>query len=286
MDATAAQKWTPFWHVDAATGDATPAYGVMLCFAAVITLGMELLSELVSAGVARAFARSPTLKPLPHNPKHHLDALEATDRAFIGCNKALTVVFVYHLVSLVLTADHIAWSPRDLTVANTFGALAAFFGVYDLFYASFHCLLHLPSLYRFVHKHHHRQISPTRGNYDAINVHPFEFLVGEYLHLFVVWLVPCHVATVAAFIIVGGVLASLNHTRLDLDIPFFYSVKNHDIHHRWPRNNMGQYCMLWDQVFGWYRKYDVPRMFSEDAKPLTRGESAPGVAEANKAKRP
>merc|ERR1711990_1247613 len=47
---------------------------------------------------------------------------------------------------------------------------------------------------------------------------PFEFLVGEYNHLFVVWLVPCHAATILMFLICGGVLASLNHTRLDLQI--------------------------------------------------------------------
>ena len=70
--------------------------------------------------------------------------------------------------------------------------------------------------------------------------------MGEYNHLFVVWLVPCHAATILSFLIFGGVLASLNHTRLDLQIPGFYDVRNHDVHHRWPRSNYGQYTMFWD----------------------------------------
>ena len=127
--------------------------------------------------------------------------------------------------------------------------------------------------------HHHRQISPTRGNYDAINVHPFEFLVGEYNHLFVVWLVPCHAATILSFLIFGGVLASLNHTRLDLQIPGFYDVRNHDVHHRWPRSNYGQYTMFWDRVFGWYRDYAPPHL---PKKPSSNSL----VAESSKAKVP
>lgn len=75
-------------------------------------------------------------------------------------------------------------------------------------------------------QHHHRQKAPSRGNLDAINVHPFEFAVGEYLHLLPIYLVPCHAYAVVFFVLAGGVLASLNHTRLDISLPLgIYSVK-------------------------------------------------------------
>ena len=67
---------------------------------------------------------------------------------------------------------------------NTLLPLPLFFLVYDAFYAPFHRALHHRSVYAFVHKHHHRQVVPTRGNTDAINVHPFEFIVGEYNHVY------------------------------------------------------------------------------------------------------
>ena len=62
-----------------------------------------------------------------------------------------------------------------------------------------------------------------RGNIDAINVHPFEFITGEYLHLFTVYLVatyafPVHLYAMILFIAIGGLLASLNHTRYDINI--------------------------------------------------------------------
>jgi sterol desaturase/sphingolipid hydroxylase (fatty acid hydroxylase superfamily) len=96
---------------------------------------------------------------------------------------------------------------------------------------------------QFVHKHHHRQHAPSRGNVDAVNTHPFEYLVGEYLHLGVVMAIPCHVVAVIAFVFAGGVLASLNHTRFDIGILGLYEVHHHDTHHRLPQTNYGQ-CEL------------------------------------------
>jgi sterol desaturase/sphingolipid hydroxylase (fatty acid hydroxylase superfamily) len=80
----------------------------------------------------------------------------------------------------------------------------------------FHRALHHRSIYHLVHKHHHKQKAPSRGNTDAINVHPFEFVSGEYLHLLCIWLVPCHVASAVTFVVAGGIFASLNHTRYDV----------------------------------------------------------------------
>ena len=126
-------------------------------------------------------------------------------------------------------------------------------------------------MYRLIHKHHHRQHAPTRGNTDAINVHPFEFVVGEYIHLLAVFLVGAalraaggggvHAAAVFAFIVAGGVAASLNHTRLDVRLGWgAYEVRAHDVHHRLPKSNYGQYTMFWDRLLGTFREYsDAPQ---------------------------
>lgn len=64
------------------------------------------------------------------------------------------------------------------------------------------------------------QVNPTRGNHDAMNVHPVEFIVGEYLHLAAMMVVPVHAATCLVFIVMLGVLTSLNHTRYDVKVPY------------------------------------------------------------------
>lgn len=193
-----------------------------------------------------------------------LEKLSTTDKAFIVFNKLSTTVFTYNMVQVAYLRSHVAWDLADLSLLNTVGSLVAFFVFYDFFYTLFHWALHIPAFYPLVHKHHHRQIVPFRGNLDAVNVHPFEFIVGEYLHIVAVYFIPCHVVTVALFVIIGGVLASLNHTRFDACLSAVYQVRYHDLHHRLPRVNYGQYIMLWDRAFGTFQPYSKLDVKSTD----------------------
>lgn len=196
-----------------------------------------------------------SLEKIPQKGKH-LDKLQARDTLFIWLNRLTAVPFVYHLLYACGASASIKTSLQDVTFTNTAGAFLALYVVYDLFYTLFHRFLHHRSVYWLVHKHHHRQHAPTRGNTDAVNVHPFEYICGEYNHLLAVMLVPCHAAAALAFVVVGGVLASLNHTRFEAVIPWgVYDVKAHDVHHRIPQSNYGQYTVLWDRLLGSFRPY-------------------------------
>lgn len=66
-----------------------------------------------------------------------------------------------------------------------------------------------------------------------------------------------HILATLLFLVIGGALAGLNHTRFDIEINFFgihiFDSKAHDVHHRIPQSNYGQYSMFWDYVFGTYR---------------------------------
>ena len=100
----------------------------------------------------------------------------------------------------------------------------------------------------------------SRANVDAVNVHPIEFFLGEYNHLFACYLychvmnLELHIIAVVLFLLIGGTLAGLNHTRFDCSWSLFgitiYDSKYHDVHHRIPQSNYGQYIMLWDWIFG------------------------------------
>lgn len=247
MSQPASVLFTEDFQLDALSTWTLP-FGIL--FAAGILAGMEVLSRYVPL-----LFGSPALIPVKGK---HLDELEFVDKAFIFINKLFTVTFVYHLIQLTYSTPSISWAHEDVTLLNTLGSLVAFYAFYDYFYMWFHYFLHVRWLYPHIHKHHHRQKAPSRGNLDAINVHPFEYVVGEYLHLLTVYIIPSHIYTVVFFIVAGGVLASLNHTRLDLNIPFgIYSVKAHDVHHRLPESNYAQYMMYWDKIHGFYRPYDA-----------------------------
>ena len=223
-----------------------------------------------------------------------------------------------------------------LTIQNTLLPLPLLFIIYDFFYTFLHWALHLKSIYAYVHKHHHYQKAPSRANIDAVNVHPLEFFLGEFNHIWAMHLVVKGVKIslpflhnignqqqqeeeleqqqvwtlfgyhgmdvswlcAVLFIGLGGILAGLNHTRHDvvLSVPSsssassdasasslassedatsgttssssnnsssakaYYTIfdsKHHDVHHRIPQSNYGQYTVFWDRIFGTFRDYDV-----------------------------
>jgi len=194
-----------------------------------------------------------------------LEELARRDRQFVACSQLAIVVMTFHYIQFMASSRDVLWPLEKVSVANTLLPLPLFFIVYDFFYAPFHRALHHRSVYAYVHKHHHRQVVPTRGNTDAINVHPFEFIMGEYNHVLTIFLVsryvlPIHAIACVLFLVVGGTLATLNHTRLDcsfLRVPFtsipIFAVRAHDTHHAIPNTNYGQYIMLWDYVMGTFK---------------------------------
>lgn len=225
----------------------TVQFGVV--FAGAIWLGLEILSRFLPLVCG-------TPKAIKVKGKH-LDKFESIDLTFIFINKLFTIMFVYHVIQVTWSTPSVKWAASELSVANTIGSFVAFVAFYDYFYMWFHYFLHVRWLYPWIHKHHHRQKAPSRGNLDAINVHPFEYITGEYLHLLTIYLIPCHISAVVVFILLGGILASLNHTRFDIELPLgLYDVKAHDVHHRIPESNYGQYTMYWDKLHGFYRSYE------------------------------
>jgi len=214
-----------------------------------------------------------------------LEELATRDRQFIGFSQVAIVLMTFHYLQFMAVSPNVLWRLDQVTVWNTLFALPCFFIVYDFFYAPFHRALHHRSVYAYVHKHHHRQVVPTRGNTDAINVHPFEFIMGEYNHVWSIFLVSrymlqIHAIACVLFLLLGGTLATLNHTRLDcafLRIPFtnvpIFGVRAHDTHHAIPNSNYGQYIMLWDWVMGTFRLHPQDPGSIESLREAVQGDA-------------
>lgn len=192
----------------------------------------------------------------------HLDDFSWKDYLFVGFSKISVPPFVYFYLRYAFSCDSVPLHLSKLSVINTLPALILLFIVYDLFYTLLHGFLHVKGVYAYVHKHHHHQKAPSRANVDAVNVHPIEFILGEFNHLWALYLtstflVPVHLVTAVVFVALGGFLAGLNHTRHDVVLEIggliIFDSKAHDVHHRIPQSNYGQYIMLWDYIFGFYR---------------------------------
>lgn len=197
----------------------------------------------------------------------HLDYLSPTDLLYIGINKAATPPFVYFLVYYMYYAPNTVWSFSEVTAMNTLFPIPAIVIVFDFFYTLLHWTLHLKFIYPYIHQHHHKQKAPSRGTDDAVNVHPIEFVLGEYNHILAVFIVThvfgikMHMLSILILLVLSGLLAGLNHTRHDVVFKIcgvtLFDSKFHDVHHRLPRQNYGQFIPLWDKLFGTFLDYNA-----------------------------
>jgi sterol desaturase/sphingolipid hydroxylase (fatty acid hydroxylase superfamily) len=262
-------SFLPFQLEDCATWP----WWLFIAWPAVILGALEILNQLLLNGfLPSKFGEIP-------KSGHHLDEFNAKDILFICINKLSVAFFTYHMLRFCVLSDRILWRPSELTPFNTVAALVLLYVVYDFFYYWLHRILHHRSIYSFVHKHHHRQMAPSRGNLDAINVHPFELISGEYNHLFTLFLITryitsVHAMTILTFVLLSGLLASLNHTRADVKFFRLYLVAYHDIHHYQPNTNYSQYFPIWDVVFGSFKDTNTDASSKQNLAAAKAGKSS------------
>merc|ERR1711924_31568 len=191
--------------------------------------------------------------------------------------------FVMNVAKYIYVDDRILHAPSEISFLNTVAAMFVIFLLNDLFYAPAHRVLHVKGIYSYIHKHHHRQVLPERGYWDAGNEHPVEQVVGMLCAWYSLQLVPLitglHAFGALVFFVFYAALAMLNHTRFDVKITipygetflgdslakvFRYQVRDHEMHHRFYTCNYAQYFMGWDYLMGTYKPYVSP---SPDAQP-------------------
>lgn len=224
----------------------------------IILLEFPLIALCKVLGVKKLPSREP--KPIMKG----LEALLAKDYIFLACNQALEAIALQHFSQFALDDRKVMRHLEQLSFGNTVCAIYLTFLISDFLYYWAHRAMHLPSLYRYIHKHHHRQSLPHRGYLDAANEHPVEQIIGlstlmaafQLVSLLSPW--GLHAYAVGDLFIIYGSLAFLNHTEYDVQLgPLFlyYSVRAHETHHRFGMKNYGQQVMIWDKLFGTFKEY-------------------------------
>ena len=208
----------------------------------------------------------PRLPALPSRvgPKpifqHTINALDCT---YLAINSTIEYVFALQIGRLLWHSDLVALAPAALGVGNGPVALGLLFYVDDMLYAPLHRFMHHHKVYKWVHKHHHRNTFPSRGYVDAANEHPVEQIAALALHWTALHVVAktsgLHVAAVGAHFGLKALGACFNHTGYDMRFilggVFEYSVRAHEMHHRRPNTNFAQYVMFWDRLMGTFVDY-------------------------------
>lgn len=139
--------------------------------------------------------------------------------------------------------------------------VAAEFGLYflgfDTWFYWLHRLMHVEPIYTWVHKIHHRSISPNL--LTTISVNPLESLInGGFVPLFTA-LLTVHDSSMALIGPCNIVMGLYVHSGFEF-LPrwwnrtwltkWFITTTFHDQHHRYFKVNYGGYTTLWDRLCG------------------------------------
>jgi len=153
-------------------------------------------------------------------------------------------------------------------------ALLYFFAIDAGLYYS-HRWLHGRTMFRLVHRWHHRYTAPIV--FTATAVHPFEFLTFELFLILPALLIPAHVGVYIAVIAYTYFIGMVDHAgvRLKWKLPLHANNQFHDDHHVFFHCNYAHHTMLFDKLHGTIRKtkgryneqtFDVDRAGTSDAK--------------------
>lgn len=134
------------------------------------------------------------------------------------------------------------------------GALVYFLLTDAMLYFA-HRIYHKPTLFRWIHRHHHRNPTPTP--FTAFSMHPIEFLTFQSVAAIPLFLLPVHYVPVVFILLYNYYVALVQHSgvRLHFGIPWEPATYFHDDHHAHFHCNYGQHLTLWDRLFGTLRRH-------------------------------
>jgi lathosterol oxidase len=134
----------------------------------------------------------------------------------------------------------------------------------DFFIYLIHRGLHHPSIYKTLHKPHHKWIMPTPFASHAF--HPLDgFAQSIPYHVFPFVFPLQKLAYVGLFIFINMWTILIHDGEFVVESPAINGAACHTMHHLYFNYNYGQYFTLWDRVGGSYRKPN-PELFSKENK--------------------
>jgi len=225
-------------------------------------------TEAVQAGLVHLWVRAVNAPLLPSRDppiSEGLATFQARDLIAVSVNQITELIFFQHFALFVGTSPMLDRSLQGFGVVQVVVALVGILlliVVGDFFYYWTHRWMHLRYVFPVVHRQHHRQILPSRGYFDGINVTPVEEILGLFAgQIAAISIIGSslglHVCTVVVYLTVYGLFNVSNHTTYDLQVPgLCYSVRAHEMHHRKYVGNYANIIPLWDLLFGTYIPYD------------------------------
>lgn len=144
-------------------------------------------------------------------------------------------------------------------------SLLLYLAAHDAYFYWTHRLMHTPALFRATHLTHHRTRQPTP--WAAFCFHPWEAAISAWLLPAMAFVVPIHVYTVAALLVVMTYCGVANHAGWEVLPRRFLrtglgrqliTASHHNVHHTNYSANFGLYFRFWDRLCGTDRGIAAP----------------------------
>ncbi|KAH8786366.1 hypothetical protein F5882DRAFT_123391 [Hyaloscypha sp. PMI_1271] len=134
----------------------------------------------------------------------------------------------------------------------------------DCFVYFIHRSLHHPSVYKTLHKPHHKWIMPTP--FAAIAFHPVDGWAQSIPYHVFPFIFPLQkFAYLALFLFIQVWTVFIHDGEYVANSPIINGAACHTMHHLYFNYNYGQYTTLWDRLGGSYRKPNE-ELFSRESK--------------------
>lgn len=129
--------------------------------------------------------------------------------------------------------------------------------IQDTYYYWLHRWMHLPRIYRLVHKVHHDSIHTSV--FTSFSFHPLETILQALAIPLIVMVVPIHLYALLFILLLMTFSAVINHAGVEVYpsgklgqriSQLIIGATHHDLHHRKFRANYGLYFTFWDRWMG------------------------------------
>ncbi len=141
--------------------------------------------------------------------------------------------------------------------------------IHDTYFYWMHRAMHIPSIFKYVHKIHHLSTNPSP--WAAYAFHPIEAVFEASVIYLIVFIIPFHTSALFAFLVFMIIYNVYGHLGFELYPKGFNKTwigkwlntsVNHNQHHKFFHGNYGLYFLFWDRLLGTIRK-DYDSAFAE-----------------------
>ncbi|MGB5171999.1 sterol desaturase family protein [Eudoraea sp.] len=160
-------------------------------------------------------------------------------------------VFMYYLWTIGVTSIYTEFAEYPLWYIPISIGLLLF--IQDTYYYWIHRWMHLPSVYRYFHKIHHKSIHSSV--LTSFSFHPLETFLQILILPVIIIFLPLHLYTLIFTLLLMTLSATINHAGVEIypkggvwDIfsKWVIGATHHDHHHRKFNYNYGLYFTFWD----------------------------------------